>query len=254
MLLRRFTKHVSDQNWFAVGLDVVVVIAGIFLGLQISDWKSKQDDAVLEQQYIKRLTSDMRTQIEQMGARTNYFIVSHADNELTVRWVTDPDSTSETPARIVSAFYNSSMIYPFDLFNITYQELLSTGNINILRDIKLRELLATYYYDTEPLIIAWNIDANNPYRNVVRSIIPADIQAKIVEACEPADGNTLSLISDCAAEILPDNSADILNEISSIIDIKRTSILNLSKLTIALRLYKNNTDTAKIVLDYLESR
>ena len=30
MLLRRFSKHVSDQNWFAVGLDVIVVVVGIF--------------------------------------------------------------------------------------------------------------------------------------------------------------------------------------------------------------------------------
>ncbi len=33
MLLRRFSKHCSDQNWFAVGLDVVVVVLGIFLGI-----------------------------------------------------------------------------------------------------------------------------------------------------------------------------------------------------------------------------
>ena len=26
MILRRFMKHVTAQNWFAVGLDVIVVI------------------------------------------------------------------------------------------------------------------------------------------------------------------------------------------------------------------------------------
>ena len=33
MILRRFTKHLSEQNWFAVWLDVIVVVVGIFLGM-----------------------------------------------------------------------------------------------------------------------------------------------------------------------------------------------------------------------------
>ena len=38
MILRRFMQHVKEQNWFAVGLDVIVVIVGIFLGMQVQQW------------------------------------------------------------------------------------------------------------------------------------------------------------------------------------------------------------------------
>ncbi|WND03804.1 hypothetical protein QGN29_05375 [Temperatibacter marinus] len=38
MLLRTFTHHFREQNWFAVGLDVLVAVIGIFLGLQVTDW------------------------------------------------------------------------------------------------------------------------------------------------------------------------------------------------------------------------
>lgn len=44
MILRRFIKHVADQNWIAVGLDIVVVVLGIFLGMQLSDWNEQQKD------------------------------------------------------------------------------------------------------------------------------------------------------------------------------------------------------------------
>jgi hypothetical protein len=30
-------QHIQDQNWFAVGLDVLVVITGIFLGMQVTE-------------------------------------------------------------------------------------------------------------------------------------------------------------------------------------------------------------------------
>lgn len=38
MILRRFMKHVTDQNWFVGGLDEIVVVMGIFLGLQVQAW------------------------------------------------------------------------------------------------------------------------------------------------------------------------------------------------------------------------
>ncbi len=60
MILRRFMQHVKEQNWFAVGLDVIVVIVGIFLGMQVQQWyedrKSVQRDAHL----VKNIVEDLR--------------------------------------------------------------------------------------------------------------------------------------------------------------------------------------------------
>lgn len=42
MILRKFMKHVTEQNWYAVGLDVLVVITGIFLGLQVTEWNDQR--------------------------------------------------------------------------------------------------------------------------------------------------------------------------------------------------------------------
>jgi len=42
MILRSVTKHVKDQNWFAVGLNVIIVIVGIFLGMQVTDWNDNR--------------------------------------------------------------------------------------------------------------------------------------------------------------------------------------------------------------------
>lgn len=37
MILRRFTEHVKEQNWFAVWLDVVVVIFGVYVGIYLGE-------------------------------------------------------------------------------------------------------------------------------------------------------------------------------------------------------------------------
>lgn len=47
MILRRFTQHVNAQNWFAVGLDVLVVILGVYIGIylgEVADERATRSD------------------------------------------------------------------------------------------------------------------------------------------------------------------------------------------------------------------
>ena len=46
MILQRFSKHLSEQNWFAVVLEVLVVITGIFLGMQTTEWNELQSTKI----------------------------------------------------------------------------------------------------------------------------------------------------------------------------------------------------------------
>lgn len=43
MLLRRITQHVKDQNWFAVGIDFVIVVVGILIAFQITNWNEARE-------------------------------------------------------------------------------------------------------------------------------------------------------------------------------------------------------------------
>lgn len=38
MILRRITEHVKTQNWFAVGLDFVIVVLGVLFAIQTEQW------------------------------------------------------------------------------------------------------------------------------------------------------------------------------------------------------------------------
>jgi len=42
------TRHVRDQNWVAVGIDFLIVVVGVFIGIQVSNWNdSRKADAEL---------------------------------------------------------------------------------------------------------------------------------------------------------------------------------------------------------------
>jgi len=38
MRLRRVTQNVKDQNWFAVFLDFLIVVSGVYIGIQLGNW------------------------------------------------------------------------------------------------------------------------------------------------------------------------------------------------------------------------
>jgi hypothetical protein len=63
MLLRRFTKHVTDQNWFAVGLDVLVVIVGIIVGLQVTEWNEARKEAEEGRYHLTSLLADIENDL-----------------------------------------------------------------------------------------------------------------------------------------------------------------------------------------------
>ncbi len=64
MILRRFMQHAGEQNWFAVAIDVIVVLGSVLLATQISiaieNAKSQRD---LESS-LRNLSSEISRQIE----------------------------------------------------------------------------------------------------------------------------------------------------------------------------------------------
>lgn len=61
MILRRLKEHVRDQNWFAVALDFVIVIVGVFIGIQLGNWNSARADKVAGEAYLARIAEDIRS-------------------------------------------------------------------------------------------------------------------------------------------------------------------------------------------------
>ena len=66
MLLRRITTHIKEQNWFAVIVDLLVVVIGIYLGMQASDWSQYHLDRQTEVVYLERLNNDITKDLESL--------------------------------------------------------------------------------------------------------------------------------------------------------------------------------------------
>ena len=44
MLLRRVMEYVNAQNWFAVGVDFVIVVVGVYIGIEVANWNDVRNN------------------------------------------------------------------------------------------------------------------------------------------------------------------------------------------------------------------
>jgi len=64
MILRSVMKHVRDQNWFAVFLDFLIVVVGVFIGIQVANWNEMRQEREEETAILERLSDETKALIE----------------------------------------------------------------------------------------------------------------------------------------------------------------------------------------------
>lgn len=156
MILRRVTKHVKDQNWFAVTLDFLIVVFGILIAFQITNWSEARGDRQAEQRYLTELARDLEADISEAQDGQNRSLGILALSELIME-TTNPDYARPTfwPAIDVDAVPDERFLpYPYAALagrsylvstNSTYEELIQTGNIAVLSDRALVSDLIRFY-------------------------------------------------------------------------------------------------------------
>ena len=144
MLLRRITKHVKAQNWFAVGIDFVIVVVGVFVGLQVQDWNDSRKERVEESLLMVRLFEETRSLIDAHDRELDS-LRSRAE----VLIGANPVLFSQAPSRALTELecrrVSASHVHrrPADELPVL-DEMLETGRFDLLQDAGLKDDLRAY--------------------------------------------------------------------------------------------------------------
>jgi hypothetical protein len=58
MILRRIIAHFRKQEWTAIAIDFLIVVFGVFIGIQVSNWNGSQADERAYQDAMRRLAEE----------------------------------------------------------------------------------------------------------------------------------------------------------------------------------------------------
>jgi len=159
--------HVRTQNWAAVGIDFVIVVVGVFVGLQAQQWAETRADRRTEGEYLLALAKDIRDDIARIeeALRVEESRVSTLDHLLRESTGAPlPAGFDSARGRvIVESFPSYPEVDAYDpaytLFSYTgmnahraaYDTIINTGGLELIRDAALVREIQNHYARIESL-------------------------------------------------------------------------------------------------------
>ncbi len=142
MILRRVIEHVREQNWTAVGLDFVIVVVGVFIGIQVSNWNDARVLRGEERVYLDRLHRDLTRSVD-VSASSQRFDRSQAQLEAAIlEHVSTCEWTDKARTDLVTGAYLVGKFSPISLRRGVVDEMLSSGKLSVIRNDDIRFALA----------------------------------------------------------------------------------------------------------------
>ncbi len=115
MLVRRVIEHVKHQNWTAVALDFVIVVVGVFIGIQVSNWNAARGARAKEYGYLLRLHEDLEQSIATIDRTVRLLDRQAAGQtlflEALARCAVPPDASAEIEYAISTLGYINAPIF-----------------------------------------------------------------------------------------------------------------------------------------------
>lgn len=145
MIIKRTAQAIRRQDWFAVFVEILVVIVGLMLAFQLDRWWEQRGDRAQEGQYIQRLIADVEADIEGLEFALELQTIRLDMAELLMAVVAEPEEASRRPVEFLGAVSQSTYIYTPIPTSHTFDDLRSTGNMRLLRNTDFKNLLHDYY-------------------------------------------------------------------------------------------------------------
>lgn len=159
-------------NWRRLGAEAVVIIFSVLAALALDDWRDARADRALEQHLLGTLRDDLTADLEELDSvlesaivteQASDFLLGEADEYLAGEF----GSTGLGLSRLVEQSLDAGQVtqeqaavlalvggIDFDLFDLTYQEMMSTGSFRVVENEDLRRKIARYYWVVHSFNIA----------------------------------------------------------------------------------------------------
>ncbi len=180
MRYRRLVAQLRTQNWMAIGIDLVIVVVGVFIGIQVANWNEDRATARRAEVFTERLRSDLREEAWGYEMQVGYYSDVLANGRRALDSLAGRAALSDK--ELLIAAYRATQYNGNIRRRATYDELTSRGEIALVADGVLRDLAQRIY--TAPMFdYIVEEGRNSPYRAWFRSNLAHEVQQALADSC-----------------------------------------------------------------------
>ncbi len=142
MLLRRITEHIKTQNWFAVLLDFLIVVIGVFMGIQVNNWNNERLLRAEETFFIQRMIDDFHASID--ASEYEASVTERQAKQATIVLNSLDACRVEIASRadFAQGIYTLGKFDSIQYVRTVFDELKSTGKMGVISNVELRNAIS----------------------------------------------------------------------------------------------------------------
>jgi hypothetical protein len=188
MLLRRISQSLKQQNWTAIWIEFILLVTGVFLGMQVANWNAERETKRKAGIFTERLKADLRYELWSEKLLIEYY-KDVQDNSVLALGTLSGEKPMTDEQFLISAYRSSQYRWNVQQ-RATYDELVSTGTIGLIADEKLRKMAINMF--TNPMNSDNMKEAkDSEYRRLFRENVAADVQQELLKSCGDKNVETL---------------------------------------------------------------
>ena len=133
------------EMWPAYLIEIIVIILGISITLALEDWRDNSKEKGLEKIYLGNLLADLdadQQSLQVAGTRTEE-LIKHGESIM--QFISNPVANKINPSQLNSDIRSILGRPKFVIHDATFSDLKSSGNLHLISDLELKNLLFAYY-------------------------------------------------------------------------------------------------------------
>jgi hypothetical protein len=250
MLLRRVTEQVNAQNWTAIAIDFVIVVTGVYIGIQVSNWNAARVDEVRASAYLERIVADLDADLAALADRQKFWREVSGYGETALRYAETGTAGDASHWALLLAYFQASQVAEHIPVQATYDELKSAGDLELIADLEVRNALARYYNFTG----AGTVVERPAYRVHVRGVIPLEIQTYIWDSCYASDQFGNQKMFDCPSPVDEERAREIIDKLATDAALMAELRYWMSTMHVALLIANDRTASATTLKQKITAR
>jgi hypothetical protein len=180
MRLRRIMERARQLQWPAIATELVIVILGVFIGMQVSNWNVEREARQRGAMFTERLKADLREEAWYYQLQIEYSRDVLANAQRAVDALSGRSNDSNE-ALLISA-YRATQYKQKARRRATYDELVSTGTLGLIESQTLRNT-TLQVYNIPSLDNVAREGMQSRYREAFRMTLPNDVQRALGSNC-----------------------------------------------------------------------
>lgn len=216
MLLRRVIAHFRKQEWTAIGIDFLIVVMGVFIGIQVANWNEDRAARARERLLLVDLRAEIVDSIAQTQIKRRAFEQVGRSGQRAMAFLDAGGSCGDDCWPVLVDFFHASQWQRFDFTLPTYAEMRRNG---WPRQRTIVDAVEDYLRQAAQ--VAAPMEQPPAYRALVRGLIPLAAHAPYWKNCFSLLNGEESYVDPCPVGVSPQVSAAGVAAISGNVEIHR---------------------------------